>query len=176
MSFTTILAINLGVLAMVLLSDLGSKAVTKHRLRRPLITAVIIGGSFFEKVPSGGSSELLIAAGVGIGVLLGLVASSLLRVDADHEDGVVRTFGGAGYAALWVAVIGARVAFSYGADHWFTASLTRFCIDHQITGAAITDALILMALAMVVTRTAVLAARVSLTPATAAQAKAHAAA
>jgi hypothetical protein len=160
MSFSTILLINLAVLAMVLWNDLGRKAVTRKRLLRPLLTAGIVGGSVFEAVPAGGNSELLIAAGVAAGVLLGLAASALLRVDHEGHDGVVRTIGGSAYAALWLGVIGARIAFSYGADHWFTSSLVAFCTEHQITSAAITDALVLMALGMVVTRTLALAIRV----------------
>jgi hypothetical protein len=62
---------------------------------------------------------------------------------------------GAAYAALWIAVIGGRCVFAYGADHWFGRQIGEFSITHQITGAdAWTAAFILMALAMVVVRVA----------------------
>ena len=61
--------------------------------------------------------------------------------------------------ALWVVVIGARTAFSYGSVHWFGPQLDSWMTQHAVTSAALTDALIFMAIAMVVTRTAGLALR-----------------
>jgi hypothetical protein len=50
--------------------------------------------------------------------------------------------------------------FAYGADHWYSRQIGEFSMTHQITGAdAWTAAFVLMALAMVVTRVAVTAAR-----------------
>jgi hypothetical protein len=56
-------------------------------------------------------------------------------------------------------VIGARAAFSYGSTHWFSPSLTTWMTQHSVTVAAITDALIFMAVAMLLTRTIALAIR-----------------
>jgi hypothetical protein len=65
-------------------------------------------------------------------------------------------------------VIGARAAFSYGAAHWFPAQLDQWCLVRHVTGDAITDGLIFMAVAMILTRTAGLAARAAALPAAAA--------
>ena len=63
---------------------------------------------------------------------------------------------GLAYAALWIAVIGGRILFAYGADHWFPRAIGRFSMTHQITGAdAWTAAFILMALVMVLVRVTV---------------------
>ena len=59
---------------------------------------------------------------------------------------------------LWSLVIGARAAFSYGASNWFPTQLAHWYIAHQVTGDAITDGLIFMAVAMMLTRTIGLAA------------------
>jgi hypothetical protein len=76
---------------------------------------------------------------------------------------------GSAYAALWVAVIGGRMLFAYGADHWFPVAIGRFSMTHQITGAdAWTAAFVLMALSMVIARVAasgLLAARAAHRPA-----------
>jgi hypothetical protein len=66
---------------------------------------------------------------------------------------------GLAYAALWTSVIGARAAFSYGSTHWFSHSLTTWMTNHSVTSAAITDALIFMAVTMMLTRTIGLAVR-----------------
>ena len=62
---------------------------------------------------------------------------------------------------------GARAAFSYGAVHWFPAQLAQWCTAHQVTGDAITNGLIFMAVAMIATRTLGLATRAATLPPTA---------
>ena len=61
--------------------------------------------------------------------------------------------------AIWIAVIAARSCFSIGAMHWFNHPLATWMADHQVTGAAITDTLIIMAVAMTLARTLGLAVR-----------------
>ena len=63
------------------------------------------------------------------------------------------TRAGAPYAALWFIVIAARSCFSIGAIHWFNQSLATWMANHQVSGAAITDTLIIMAVAMTLART-----------------------
>jgi len=73
------------------------------------------------------------------------------------------TRAGAAYAALWIAVIAARSCFSIGAAHWFNHPLATWMANHQVTGAAITDTLIIMAVAMTLARTLSLAVRANQT-------------
>ena len=73
------------------------------------------------------------------------------------------TRAGAAYAALWIAVIAARSCFSIGAVHWFNHPLATWMANHQVTGAAITDTLIIMAVAMTLARTLSLAVRANQT-------------
>lgn len=68
---------------------------------------------------------------------------------------------GFGYAALWFVVVGARTAFSYGWEHWFATQLGHWMITNQVTVDAITDALIMMAVAMTLTRPLGLVGRAS---------------
>ena len=82
-----------------------------------------------------------------------------MRVYPSQLTGRPVSRAGYGYAALWTLVIAARAAFSYGSEHWFPSQLVNFCIAHQVTVAAITDALVFMAVAMLLTRTLGLAAR-----------------
>jgi hypothetical protein len=60
------------------------------------------------------------------------------------------------------------------ANHLFSAQLFSFGMAHHITVAALTDSLIFLSLAMLLTRTAALAARARRTPATGAPAEAPA--
>lgn len=62
------------------------------------------------------------------------------------------TIAGAAYAAFWVVVIGARLLFTYGANHWYTQSLGHWLATNRITDAGLTDGLILFAIGMVLAR------------------------
>lgn len=159
-TLTAAMIINAAVLVTTLEADLGSRRkVSAFRLlRTPVIIAAVI--PVFLQSPAGHGGGLLIEiAGLLAGVLCGLAATALMRVYRDPATGKAATGAGWAYAALWTVVIGARAAFSYGAAHWFPAQLAQWCVAHQVTAAALTDALIFMAVAMVLVRTAGIAAR-----------------
>jgi hypothetical protein len=168
------LLINAVVLAIVLEADLGPhRKVGWFRVARPVITAALIVPFYLQGFTSSGTGLLVeVAATVG-GLLLGLVAASLMRVYRSPRTGRPVSHAGWGYAALWTVVIGARATFSYGSAHWFGPPLARWMSANSVTTAAITDSLILMAVAMLVTRTVCLGARAVGLPATAAVAPAR---
>jgi uncharacterized membrane protein YidH (DUF202 family) len=148
------------VLAAVLEADLGAhRKIGKFRILRPIGIAAAIIPLFLETVSTAGNGLTLeITLGVA-GVALGLLATSLMTVYRSPTTNKPVSRAGLGYAALWTIVIGARAAFSYGANNWFSASLTTWMTQHSVTGAAITDGLIFMAVAMLLTRTIVMAIR-----------------
>ena len=151
--------VNLVVLASVLGTDLGRREISRGRLLRPAIVASIIVPMYLKHPATGGSGLVLELALAGLGLLLGLAAAALLPTRREPATGKVYTQGGAGYAALWTAVVGARLTFSYGAQHWFGESLGRWMYTHSVTADALTDALVLMAIAMLLGRTGTLALR-----------------
>ena len=124
----------------------------------PLVLVAVAGAVFLRAVPTLGHDVALELIGVGTGIGLGVVAGLLVAVR--EHDGELTMTAGATYATLWVAVIGGRMLFAYGADHWFPRAIGEFSMRHQITGAdAWTAAFILMALAMVLARVTVTAVR-----------------
>ncbi len=150
------LLLNLGVLAFVLGSGLGTRVLTRKRFRLPIVLVVIVGFIFLRSVPTAGND-------VGFDVILGLVglafgalAGSLMSVGKDPASGALFTKAATTYAAVWIAVIGGRILFAYGADHWYAGPIATFSRQHSITGtSAFTAAFVIMALAMVVARLAV---------------------
>ena len=151
--------VNLVVLASVLGTDLGRREVTRRRLLRPAIVAAVIVPMYLKHPATSGTGLALELTLSGVGLALGLAAAALLRTRRDPVGGQVVTRGGVGYAALWTGVVGARLAFSYGAQHWFGESLGRWMYQHSVTADALTDALVLMAIAMLLGRTGTLALR-----------------
>ncbi|WP_179956933.1 hypothetical protein [Amycolatopsis anabasis] len=157
--FLSALITSVTVLAVVLIGDLGRRRVTAWRLLRPLLAVAVVVAIFVRSFPHDGNDVALQVIGVAAGLALGAIGGCMLRVGADREAGVY-TIGGAGYASFWIAVFAARLAFTYGSEHWFPEALVRFCVDYEISGAdPITNALVFMALAMVLARTGVILLR-----------------
>src|SRR5215469_17779368 len=117
------------VLATVLASDLGpARAIGPMRLLRPVIAAAVIIPLFVSRPVSHGTGLVVEIAGTVAGLLGGLAAAALMDVYRSPRTGRPVSRAGAPYAIFWVAVIGARAAFSYGAGHWFQAPLVSWAI------------------------------------------------
>jgi hypothetical protein len=84
---------------------------------------------------------------------------SLMRVTADPAAGTPVSHAGAAYAIFWAAVVGARIFFSYGSAHLFGAQIGQWMMTSHVTVNALTDGLIFLSVAMLLARTATLAAR-----------------
>lgn len=147
--------LNIVLLVYILWTGLGTKPLTSTRFIRPLVLIAIAAAVFLRSISTGGHDERLELAGVLTGFVLGTFAGLLVRVERDRNGQLV-TRAGAAYAAIWIAVIGGRVLFAYGADHWFTEQIDKYSMTHEITSAeAWADAFILMSLTMLLTRLAV---------------------
>jgi hypothetical protein len=136
------------------------RQIREHQLDlRALAVPVLAVGAaavmFLHAVPGGGSDITLdllcVLAGSAMGAIGGLATH--LRIGADG-----RPLGRAGTlaASMWIADVGARMAFYFAATHGAGPAIAHFSIAHHITGsAAWTAALVMMALADVLTRLAV---------------------
>jgi hypothetical protein len=157
---TEAMIINGAVLFATLESDLGvhRKIGLIRILRAPLVVAVVIP-LFLDRPVTRGNGLLIELADIAVGLLCGLIVTTLMRVYRSPRTGKPVSAAGFPYAAAWTLIVAARAAFSYGAVHWFPAQLAQWCLVHQVTVAAITDGLIFMAITMVLIRTAGLAAR-----------------
>ena len=131
---TKALIVNALVLFDVLEADLGgARKVTNFRLLRPLLTTAAIVPMFLVAVATHGTGLALEIGGSVAGVLFGIGVASLMSVRRDPASGQVVTGAGAVYAALWIAIIAARSAFSIGAEHWFNHSLATWMATNNVT-------------------------------------------
>lgn len=163
--------LNLIVFAVLLEADLGRRAIGWFRVARPLLTTAAIVPLFVTSVPANGHDLALQAAGVGVGVLLGLAAHLFVWVGPGPAKGAKGTLGtnratgrpvsraGFGYAAFWAVIFAARLVFIYGTYHWFSGPLGQFLAAHQASATALSNALVFMAIAMALARGALLGGR-----------------
>jgi hypothetical protein len=156
---TSALILTAAILIGVLVSDVGRRAVTTHRLLRPLVIAGVAGAAYLTNFATSGAGLALELAGAGTGAVLGLLAASFMRVERDVDSGTAFTRAGAAYVLIWIVAASGRLAFIYGSNHWFSGSLDSWMQSHHVSVAALTDALVLTALAMTTARTLSLVVR-----------------
>jgi hypothetical protein len=143
--------LNISLLCWVLLRNLGTRPVTRSTFVVPMAVVVIAAAIFLRDIPTAGHDGQLELTGTAVGAVLGIVATAFTRIKVVNGQLVARA--GFAFAALWIIVIGGRIAFAEWATHSGARTVGEFSMRHQITGAdAWTAAFVLMALAMVLTR------------------------
>ena len=145
--------VNLAILAAVLSADLGTREITRWRIARPVLVSAVAIAIFVKSPQTSGNGLELELAGLLVGLLLGTLGSlAFMRIRPATGSRAAISSAGAPYAAFWIAVIGGRLLFTYGANHWYTHSLGKWLFDNQITVNGLTDSLILLAVGMVLAR------------------------
>lgn len=145
--------VNLAVLGAVLWADLGTKEITWRRVLRPVVVAIVAVAIFVKSPQTSGRGLALELVGLAVGLALGALGSLLLMtIQRDPTTKKLISIAGAGYAAFWIIVIGARLMFTYGANHWYNHALGTWLFTNRITVDGLTDGLILLAIGMVLAR------------------------
>jgi hypothetical protein len=140
------------LLVLLVVRQIREHQLDLRALAIPVLAVAAAAVMFLHAVPGGGSDIALdllcTSAGAAMGAIGG--AATRLRLDAD-----ARPTGRAGTlaAGMWIAGVGARMVFYFAATHGAGPAIAAFSITHHITGStAWTAALVMMALADVLTR------------------------
>jgi hypothetical protein len=124
----------------------------------PLVVVAVVAHTYLTTIPTGGADLLLIVGLTVIGTAFGLISALATRLRRDGAGAVLVKAGWLA-AGVWVLSMGSRFAFAVWASHGGGPALYRFTLSHHLDITVWTAALVLMALAEVVTRTLVLYAR-----------------
>ena len=140
------------LLVLLVLRQIREHQLDLRALVVPVLAVAAAAVMFLHSVPGGGSDIALdllcLSAGAAMGAIGGLATH--LRPGADG-----RPLGRAGVlaAGMWIAGVGARMVFYFAATHRAGPAIAAFSLAHHITGSATwTAALVMMALADVLTR------------------------
>ena len=155
MSNINVYVIN-ALLVLLVIRQIREHPLDARSLAVPVLAVGAAAVMFLHSIPAGGSDLALEAAGVLAGAAMGAIGgfATCLRRGADG-----RPLGRAGVLAvsMWIGGVGARLAFAVAAGNGAGPAIARFSVAHQITGsAAWVAALVMMALADVLTRLVVI--------------------
>ncbi len=141
------------LLILVVLRQVRKRPLTASSVIVPVVLLAFAGVEYFRSFTLAGNDLALILIFTAIGIVLGAISGYSTRVWRDGELGIVAQAGLVA-AASWILGMGFRFGFALWANSTSGgADLTRFSIDHRITGAqAWTTALLLMAFGEVLTR------------------------
>jgi hypothetical protein len=147
-------ALNIALIALVVLQVRGIK-LTAATLLVPVVMTAWAASQVLHAIPTGGN-DLVLEAIFGFGgVALGVAAGLATSVRRDGSAAVAKAATVA--AVLWMAGIGARLAFSVWVQNGGAAAVRQFSLAHHITGGpAWGTGFVLMALTEVMSRTGVL--------------------
>ena len=158
MSNITTYLISAGLILLVI-RQIREHPLDARSLATPVLAVAAAAVMFLHSVPAGGSDLVLEAAAVLAGAAMGAIGGAATRLRLDAAG---RPLGRAGWlaAGMWVGGVGARLVFAIADGHGAGPAIARFSVAHHITGSsAWVAALVLMALADVLTRLAVIYSR-----------------
>ena len=147
------------LLVLMVIRQVREHSLDLRALAVPVFAVAAAAVMFLHSVPAGGSDLALELAGVLAGAAMGAIGGLATKL---RRGAGGRPAGRAGWlaAGMWVAGTGARMAFAFAATHGAGPAIGRFSLAHHITGSgAWVAALVMMALADVLTRLAVIYAR-----------------
>jgi hypothetical protein len=147
------------ILILLVIRQIREHPMDLRGLAGPVLAVGAAAVFFLRSVPAGGNDLLLELACVTAGAVMGCLSGWFTHLRRDR-DGQVLGHAGWASASLWVAGVGARMAFVVAATHGLGPAIGRFSAAHHITSAqAWAAALVMMALADVLTRLTVLFVR-----------------
>jgi hypothetical protein len=145
-------------LVLLVLLQIKERRLTTQALVRPIIILGVAVGNYFHGLPTAGNDLVLVAALAVTGATIG-IASGLTVIMRRGADGDVLARAGWTSASLWVLGMGSRFAFLVWATHGGASAIGSFSVQHAISAAAWTPALLGMAVLEVLGRSGVMALR-----------------
>ena len=144
------------ILVLMVIRQIREHSLDLRSLAIPVLAVGAAAVLFLHSVPLGGNDSMLELACVLVGASMGAIGGLTTHLRRSSDG---RPMGRAGWlaASMWVGGVGARLAFAVAANNGAGPAIGRFSVANHITGsAAWIAALVMMALADVLTRLVVI--------------------
>jgi hypothetical protein len=146
-------------LVLLVVRQVRERRVDLRSLILPAVLVYTIAGQYLHSIPTAGNDLVLVVGLASVGLILGST-SALFHSMRLGSDGAALARAGWIAAGLWVAGIGARIAFVLASENGAGKAIAHFSSTHSITSTnAWVTALVLMAVCEVAARLAVLQLR-----------------
>jgi hypothetical protein len=146
------------VIVLLVLRQVRERRLDLRSLLLPLLLIGLAAHHYLHAIPTAGDDVVLIAVLATAGLTLGSLCALATRVRLG-EDGAAWARAGWAAAALWVAGVGSRMAFTFAAAHGAGPAIGRFSAAHHLTGQAWVWGFVLMALCEALARLVILQVR-----------------
>lgn len=147
------------ILVLLVIPQVRGVRLTLRSLALPIVAVAAAAAYYLKSVPTQGNDVVLDVLGLAAGLILGIGCGLTTRLFRDREGFMVAKAGLVA-ALLWIVGMASRTGFEYAATHNGEHAIADFSRSNSITGAdAWTAALLLMALAQVLARTATIRIR-----------------
>jgi hypothetical protein len=147
------------LLVLIVIRQIRESRLDLMSLVLPIALVGLAAAYYLHSIPTAGNDALLEVGLATMGLTLGTLCA-VFTVVRHTADGSTVSRATAIAAILWIAGIGSRIVFAYSTSHGFGPTIAIFSQTHNITtGAAWTAALVMMALAEVISRTVTLHVR-----------------
>jgi hypothetical protein len=147
------------LLVVVILRQIRPHELTVRSALLPLLLLAAAGAVYLRSFTPRGNDLVLIVVLCAVGIALGALSGLGDRIWHDSGGRLIVQAGAVSVGA-WVLGMGFRFAFDFYANHSGARSVVRFSTRHDISGAGIwTAALVLMAFGQVLARVGVLQGR-----------------
>jgi hypothetical protein len=133
MNTTSACIIN-AILVLLVVRQIREHRMDLRGLAGPVLAIGAAAVLFLRSVPTGGNDMLLELTCVTAGAVVGCLSGRFTHLRRGR-DGQVLGHAGWVAASLWVAGVGARMAFVFAATHGFGPAIARFSAAHHITSA-----------------------------------------
>ena len=142
------------LLVLLVVRQIREHQLDARALAVPVLAVAAAAVMFLHAVPGGGSDITLDLLCTSAGAAMGAIGGLATRL-RPGPGGLPLGRAGTLAAGMWIAGVGARMVFYFAATHGAGPAIAHFSIAHHITGpGAWTAALVMMALADVLTRLA----------------------
>ena len=159
--FTQSLVISGSIFAVMMVSQLGRREYSWHKIALPILSVAAFGWVYLRHLPTAGNAIWLYLVGIVIGGVFAVLTTMTTTIEQDPGTRKLFTRTGAAFVIAWLVAVALRIGFVWGVDNVssFREQVGIFMMNHQLVQDSIAPFFVLMALTTVLGRVVALKIR-----------------